>query len=129
VLNRTPGQFIVQLQAKPIATIALGGRLLRDLVNQINADFRDELVATSDYSLYRVSLVGDLPAGSVAPGQTMELYADSDEPDLRIGFGAVLALAEPKADGAGGRASHRCWVSARHRRLAPDRWGVSEASR
>jgi hypothetical protein len=101
-LSLDDGQFIVQLQARPIATIALGDRLLRDLVNQINADFRDELVATSDYPLYPVSLVGDLPAVSVAPGQTVELYADSDEPDLRIGFGAVLALAEPKADGAAG---------------------------
>jgi hypothetical protein len=93
------GQFIVQSPAKPMTTIPVGDRLVRDFVNQINTDLKDDLEATSDYPLYQASWIGPMPVVPVKPGDSVDVYADSDEPDLRIGFGAVLALAEPKTGG------------------------------
>jgi hypothetical protein len=91
------GQLVVQSPAKPIATIPIGDRLVRDFINQIKADLPD-LEVTSDYPLYAASSIGRLQVAPLKPGDSTVVYANSDEPDLRIGFGVVLALAEPKTE-------------------------------
>jgi hypothetical protein len=91
-------QVTIQLGAVT-STVPLGNRQIRDVMNQIAVDTKDGLGITSNYPLYPASYAGSRPAKTLAAiGDTAMLVANADEPDLRIGFGLVMALAEPNPD-------------------------------
>jgi hypothetical protein len=71
--------------------VPLGNRTVLDVVNQLRVS-DTTLRFTSDYPLYPASYIG---TDVEVVGDHIEVLANSDDPDLRIGFGVVLALQPP----------------------------------
>jgi hypothetical protein len=82
-----------------MVVVPLGDRLIRDVMNQLTADVgAANITVTSDYPLYPAAYLGSRGAKPLSAQGGVKILANADEPDVRIGFGVVLALAEPNAD-------------------------------
>ena len=80
-------------------TVALGDRLIRDVMNQLVAELQQANVTVrSRFPMYPASYIGSKAAEVVPAGDEFVVLANADEPDIRIGFGLVMGLAAADPD-------------------------------
>lgn len=86
--------------------VPLANRDIRDVVNEIRDRHGADLTVRTPYPLHSTRFIGGTPAQVLATSADTPLPANTDEAELGLGFGAVLALAEDAPDDANGLLSN-----------------------